>query len=122
MATSGGYAEATSRNLGPEDTTLELQTKLGLEFQISDLNQRVDLDQLIRELHSQLLKVVIEDDTLGIEFKPSKRFPQKCIIIFANEMAKNKVQVRGLVYSKRQSLSPTQVKVWLRSKSAMHQC
>ena len=101
MATSGGYAEATSRNLGPEDTTLELQTKLGLEFQISDLNQRVDLDQLIRELHSQLLKVVIEDDTLGIEFKPSKRFPQKCIIIFANEMAKNKVQVRGLSVFKK---------------------
>ena len=94
---ASGYSDAVKSNGGRQvDTPLELQTKLGLEFQLSDLNERVEIDKLIPELHTQLTKVVREDDVLGIEFKPSKRFPQKCITVFANETAKNKVQVQGL--------------------------
>ena len=99
MATGGAsYADTAGRFAFDQNgTTLELQTKLGLEFQMSDLNERVDIDdKLVPEIHKQLLQIVNEDDIIGIEFRPSKRFAQKCITVFANENAKGKVQVRGL--------------------------
>ena len=58
--------------------------KLGLEFQMSDLNMKVDIEALITEMFINLTKVVHEDDVLGIEFHPSKRSPQKCTIVFAS--------------------------------------
>ena len=82
------------------------QVKLGLEFQMSDLNQRVEIDALIPELHDKLTAILPEDDVLGIEFKPSKRFARKCIIVFANELAKDKVRIQGLsVFGKNVELS-----------------
>ena len=106
MAEGGGYAEVTRRHLDQGGSTLELETKLGLEFQLSDLNERVEVDKLVLELQEQLLKVVTEDDIVGIEFKPSKRFAQKCMTVFTNETAKNKVQIQGLsVFNKTVTLT-----------------
>ena len=105
------YAEASARlpDFGmhnQDPTTLGLQDKLGLEYQLSDLNQRTDMDSLIPEMFLKLTQVVNEDDVLGLEFKPSKRFPQKCIIIFSSEEAKNKVRIRGLnIFGKNVELS-----------------
>ena len=70
--------------------------KLGLEFQMSDLDNKVDTEVLITEMHTNLTKVVHEDDVLGIEFHPSKRSPQKCTIVFASELAKDKIRIQGL--------------------------
>ena len=104
------YSEATRRappDLFPDiNIPPDQHDNLGLEFQISDLNQRVDMDTLIPEMHTKLTQILPEDDVLGIEFKPSKRFAQKCIIVFANEAAKDKVRVRGLsIFGKNVDLS-----------------
>ena len=66
-----------------------------LEFQISDLGQRVEVPDLIENLYHDIVKKVDEKDVVGVQVFP-QRWPRKVQLFCAHKAAKDCLMIRGL--------------------------
>ena len=66
-----------------------------LEFQISDLGQRVDVPDLIENIYHDIVQKVDEKDVVGVQVFP-QRWPRKVQLFCAHQTAKECLMIRGL--------------------------
>ena len=66
-----------------------------LEFQISDLGQRVEVSDLIENMYQDIVQKVDEKDIVGIQVIP-QRWPRKVQLFCAHQAAKECLMIRGL--------------------------
>ena len=83
---------------------------LRLEFQISDIGQRVEVPDLTETIYNDITGKVEENDVTGLQVVP-QRWPRKVQILCANKEAKAHLMVQGLnIYGKHIRLNePGQV-------------
>ena len=68
---------------------------LTLEFNISELEKRVEVNELIAEIYCNVVKLVDEKDILGVQVLPRK-WPRKVHIVCAQRQAKECLLIHGL--------------------------
>ena len=73
----------------------DMPPELRLEFQISDVGQRVEVAVLTENLYLDLVQKVEEKDIIGVQVVP-QRWPRKVQILCAHQTAKECLMIRGL--------------------------
>ena len=73
----------------------DMPPDLRLEFQISDIGQRIEVPDLTENLYVDLVQKVEEKDIIGVQVVP-QRWPRKVQILCAHQTAKECLMIRGL--------------------------